>query len=75
MRVLIVGLLLCGNAFGQTEHWVAAWGTSQQLYRSGVPPTPRPPSPPNPARRFESRAFGEPQQSDREDDRAHQHWW
>ena len=52
MRVLIVGLLLCGNAFGQTEHWVAAWGTSQQLYRSGVPPTPRPPSPPNPARRF-----------------------
>lgn len=57
MWVLIVGLLLCLNGLGQTEHrvaahWVATWATSQQLYRSGVPPAPRPPSPPNPARRF-----------------------
>ncbi len=52
MRLAAVGLLLCISVSAQTDHWVATWGTSQQLYRSGVPPTPRPPSPPNPARRF-----------------------
>ncbi len=56
-RNVSVALLLCASGFAQTglsekAHWVATWGTSQQLYRSGVPPTPRPPSPPNPARRF-----------------------
>ena len=52
IRIVMVGLLLCTSALAQTDHWVATWGTSQQLYRSGVPPTARPPSPPTPARRF-----------------------
>src|SRR5665213_428384 len=54
MRTLI-GLLLCVNALAQpSQHWVATWGTAQQLYRSGAAPVARatPPNPPDPARRF-----------------------
>lgn len=54
MRILLC-MLLCLNAFGQKEHWVATWAASQQLYRAPAPARPnppRPPNPPDPARRF-----------------------
>ncbi|HVW85462.1 MAG TPA: hypothetical protein VHB50_12315, partial [Bryobacteraceae bacterium] len=54
MRLLIVFLLSGWLLLAQSEHWVATWATSQQLYRA-APPASRPParpSRPNPARRF-----------------------
>src|ERR1051326_3025773 len=54
MRILLC-MFLCLNAFGAREHWVATWGTAQQLYRGAPPPQTGPapaPRPPDPARRF-----------------------
>jgi lysophospholipase L1-like esterase len=66
LRSGILGLLAVAtlSGAGGGEHWVATWGTSQQLYRAGAnaggraaaPPVPRPPvaapQPKGPARRF-----------------------